>query len=164
MLNQPGGSGLISAEALRRSPADGATIGLAAMSTAVIYVLAARRTDIDYGKAFGPVIHVLKYALAISASNASGIENWQDFVATWRRKAATRRSTAMQRLAASRTCWARCSGEPVGADLQHVPFKGGGDLVNNLVGEYISVGINNASEVAANRTQGGCASSPSPIS
>ncbi len=153
VLNQTGASGLISAEALRRSPADGATIGLAAMSTAVIYVLASRRTDIDYSTAFQPVIHVVKYALAISASKSSGIENWQDFVA-WAKKSGNKALYGHAATGSIAHLLGEMLKEPIGADLQHVPFKGGGDLVNNLTGGHISVGINNASEVTAQHNAG----------
>lgn len=147
VVNQPGASGLLASENLRRAKADGTTIGLAGSTTAVIAPLASKHTDINFVTDFEPIINLCSYSLTISVSNNTGIKSWSEFVA-WAKGKSAEILYGHGGAGSIAHLLGDMVGKELGLKLQHVPFKGGNDLVNGLLGGHIAIGVNNTSEVA----------------
>lgn len=147
VVNQPGASGLLAAETLRRAKPDGSMIGLAGSTTAVIAPLSNKNIDIDFVKDYEPIINLCSYSLTISVANSTGIGNWAEFVA-WSKGKSAEILYGHGGAGSVAHLFGEMVGKELGLKLQHVPFKGGNDLVNALLGGHIEIGVNNTSEVA----------------
>ena len=147
VVNQPGVSGLLAAETLRRAKPDGSLIGLAGSTTAVIAPLSNKNIDINFVNDYEPIINLCSYSLTISVSNNTGIKSWAEFVA-WSKGKSAEILYGHGGAGSIAHLFGEMVGKELGLKLQHVPFKDGNDLVSGLLGGHIAIGVNNTSEVA----------------
>jgi tripartite-type tricarboxylate transporter receptor subunit TctC len=82
--NRPGASGRIAVDALRKSPADGATLLLAPIAVPVIGPLVFRNLSYDPAKDFAPIAQVAKYEFAFAVAADHPARTIDEFVA-WAR-------------------------------------------------------------------------------
>jgi tripartite-type tricarboxylate transporter receptor subunit TctC len=138
--NKPGAGGRIAAEALKGAPADGSTLMLAPIVVPVLAPLVFSKLAYSPATDFTPVAPVANYQFGLSVSAANPSKNVKELVAWWKvnPKEANFGSPAPGSLP---HFFGVMIASGTGLDLVHVPFNGGGPLMNALVGNQVSSGI-----------------------
>jgi tripartite-type tricarboxylate transporter receptor subunit TctC len=156
--NKPGAGGRIAAEALKGAPADGSTLMLAPIVVPVLAPLVFSKLAYNPATDFAPVAPVANYQFGLSVNAANPSKNVKELVAWWQSNPTHPAKNVAELLA-----WFKANpgaanyGTPgagslphffgvmiasgTGLDLVHVPFNGGGPLMNALVGSQVSSGI-----------------------
>ena len=138
--NKPGAGGRIAAGDLKNAAADGSTIMLAPIVVPVLAPLVFGRLPYDPATDFAPVMHVANFQFGLSVNAAHPAKNVQELLAWFKAnpKDANFGSPAPGSL--PHFFGVMISGG-AGLDLVHVPFNGGGPLMNALVGQQVSTAI-----------------------
>lgn len=137
--NKPGGRGLIGTDYVARSEPDGYTLTMM-IDTNTIAPSLYTRVNFDPTKDFEPISLMAKAAQVIVANPKLAANDIHQFVAYAKAQPAplvfaspgvgTSHFLAMQRLMLL-----------AGVKLDHVPYKGGGQAVNDLIAGHVSIGI-----------------------
>lgn len=151
--NRAGANGLIGVEALRTSPADGTVISLVPFTVAVLGPMVNKQASFDFSTDFVPVAHAVSYPLALSVANATGVKDWAGFIA-WTKANPGKASFGTAGAGGLPHFFGLMIGKAIGAELQNVPYKGGAQLAQDLMGGQVPIGINTMSEVLENHKAG----------
>lgn len=81
VINQPGATGMISLQQLRRAPADGTVVGLVPVTSGLVAPMFRTRPGFNLQSDFEPVAMVGHYSLAFSVSAKLGVGDWKGFQA-----------------------------------------------------------------------------------
>ena len=140
--NRPGGNNVIAAEALLRSNPDGHTILMVTASHAINPLLF-RDQPYDLIRDFAPVATLVStpYILVINA--AVPANNLREFIALAKEKpgqlhGAGSNTGGVQHLALE------LFNVLAGVKLQHIPYKGGGPGMTDLLGGHVQLAFNNS--------------------
>lgn len=135
--NRPGAGSTLPAANIARARPDGYTIGQ--MTLPALRLPHMQRMPYDVAKDFTPIIHLTGYLFAVTVRTESPYRTWQDLVADAKRRPGALRigntgangtpHLTMVDLAARE-----------GVEVVHVPFRGEGDLVPQLLGGHIEAG------------------------
>lgn len=138
--NKPGAGGRIAATDLKNAVPDGSTIMLAPIVVPVLAPLVFTKLPYDPATDFTPVGHVANFQFGLSVNAAHPAKSVQDLIAWFKAnpKDANFGSPAPGSL--PHFFGVMISGG-AGLDLVHVPFNGGGPLMNALVGQQVSSAI-----------------------
>ena len=138
--NKHGAGGRIAAGDLKNAAADGSTIMLAPIVVPVLAPLVFGKLPYDPATDFAPVMHVANFQFGLSVNAAHPAKNVQELLAWFKAnpKDANFGSPAPGSL--PHFFGVMISGG-AGLDLVHVPFNGGGPLMNALVGQQVSTAI-----------------------
>lgn len=133
--NRPGAAGLIGAQLLARSPADGHSLMVTSGSTFATLPSLFTKLPFDIQRDFAPISQVAKSPLILVSNPTSGIENPRDLV--------TRESTYASTGGGSIGHLAAESLKRIlGAQRAvHVPYKGTGPALQDLLGGVTKWGI-----------------------
>ncbi len=151
--NRAGASGLIGVEALRTSAADGTVISLVPFTVAVLGPMVNKQAAFDFTADFVSVAHAVSYPLALSAANATGVKDWAGFIA-WTKANPGKASFGTAGAGGLPHFFGLMIGKAIGVELQNVPYKGGAQLAQDLIGGQVPIGINTMSEVLENHKAG----------
>jgi tripartite-type tricarboxylate transporter receptor subunit TctC len=142
--NRPGAGGSIGTEMAARAPADGYTLVMATASTIVINPLVGK-VPFDPIKDFTPVVHTSTVPLVLVVHPSVPAKSVKDLVAHAR--------TAGSRLNFSSSgegTISHLAGElfksMANVDMVHVPYKGGGQAIIDLMAGHVQVGFQNILE------------------
>ena len=134
--NRPGASGNVAADYVLKQPADGHLVLATAdalASTPHLYKLA-----FDPAKEFIPVVQLTRQPVVLAAHPSVGVNSVAELVALAKSKPglgyATSGSGSLQHMAGE---W---FAKLAGIQLTHVPYKGGGQAVTDLVGGQVPLG------------------------
>ncbi|MEK6243224.1 MAG: tripartite tricarboxylate transporter substrate binding protein [Pseudomonadota bacterium] len=134
--NRAGASGNVAAEYVVRQPADGHLVLATAdalASTPHLYKLA-----FDPAKEFVPVVQLTRQPVVLAAHPSVGVNSVAELIALAKSKPglgyATSGSGSLQHMAGE---W---FAKLAGIQLTHVPYKGGGQAVTDLVGGQVPLG------------------------
>ncbi|HJQ55903.1 MAG TPA: tripartite tricarboxylate transporter substrate-binding protein [Vineibacter sp.] len=144
--NKAGGSGLLGVEVLRGSPADGSAISLVPFTVAVLGPLVNRQATFDFSTDVAAVAQGVSYPLALSVANNTGVTDWAGFVA-WAKANPGKASFGTAGAGGLPHFFGLLLGKAAGIDLVNVPYKGGAQLAQDLLGGQVPIGINVLSEV-----------------
>lgn len=147
VVNQPGATGLMSIDQLRRAPADGSVVGLVAMTSAVVLPLFKQKVDFDFARDFEPVANMVNYALAFSVSNQLQVDDWPSFM-RWAQANPDQLFYGHGGTGSMAQLLGAMIGNAAGLKFQDVPYKGGADLVPAIIGDQVHTGVTGAAEVA----------------
>jgi tripartite-type tricarboxylate transporter receptor subunit TctC len=138
--NKPGAGGRIAAEALKNAPPDGATLMLAPIVVPVLAPLVFSKLSYNPATDFLPVVQVANYQFGLSVAATHPARNIKELEAWWKAhpKEANFGSPAPGSLP---HFFGVMIASDTGLDLVHVPFNGGGPLMNALVGNQVSSAI-----------------------
>jgi tripartite-type tricarboxylate transporter receptor subunit TctC len=138
--NKPGAGGRIAAEALKGAPADGSTVMLAPIVVPVLAPLVFAKLAYNPATDFVALAPVANYQFGLSVNAANPSKNVNELVAWWKAnpKEANFGSPAPGSLP---HFFGVMISSGTGLDLVHVPFNGGGPLMNALIGNQVSSGI-----------------------
>ena len=134
--NRPGASGSIAAELVARSPADGYTL----LATADVMASAPHlfKLSFDPFRDFAPVVQLTLQPVVLAVHPSLGVSNLAEFVAAAKKKPglpfATSGAGSQQQFVAE---WFI---RDAGLKMTHVPYKGGGQAIVDLIAGQIQVG------------------------
>lgn len=140
--NRGGASGAIGATELARSPNDGHVFGM--VTSTVISAALLSRQPYDPLKDFTPLVLLARVANILAVPNSSPIRSVQDLI-----DEAKRRPGALTFGSPGIGSAVHISGEMfklmAGVDMVHVPYRGGGPALADLVAGHIHLMFGNAS-------------------
>lgn len=138
--NRPGAGGRIVAESIKNAPADGSVLMLTPIVVTVLAPMVFSKLAYDPVADFAPVAHVANFQFAMSVAAAHPARNVQELVAWWKANPASANfgSPAPGSLP---HFFGLMIQKSAGLDLVHVPYNGGGPLMNALMGNQVSSGI-----------------------
>lgn len=140
IIDNKGGAGgnVGSAEVARQAPADGQTLLLAASGPMAVNASLFRSMPFNALTDLQPVIQISSFPLVLETHPSMGIHNVKDFIARVRKEPgaitfASAGNGTPQHLAGE------IFGKAVGAKLTHVPYRGAGPALNDVVGGQVPV-------------------------
>ena len=138
--NRSGGNGVIGAEFVARAPADGYTLLLGNTSVLTINPTVYAKLPYDADKQFAPVTLSVAAPLILVVHPSLGVYNVAQLIALARSKS---RAAALTYASAGTGGVANMSGELLkimaGMDMVHVPYKGAGPAVTDLVSGQVAM-------------------------
>jgi tripartite-type tricarboxylate transporter receptor subunit TctC len=138
--NKPGAGGRIAATMLKDAAPDGSTLMLAPIVVPVLAPLVFSKLSYDPLADFAPVAHVANFQFGLSVNAGHPAKNVQDLVA-WFKANAAQANFGSPAPGSLPHFFGVMISRGAGIDLVHVPFNGGGPLMNALVGSQVSSGI-----------------------
>jgi tripartite-type tricarboxylate transporter receptor subunit TctC len=140
--NKPGGAGNIAMEEVKRANPDGYTLMLGHVGTlAVNPSLFGKKLPYDPNKDFAPVTLVAKVPNVIAVSEKSPNKTLADFVADAKKNPGKINYGSAGNGSAGHLAMEYFSSE-AGIDLVHVPYKGSGPMLTDLIGGQIQATFN----------------------
>jgi tripartite-type tricarboxylate transporter receptor subunit TctC len=131
-----GGNTVIGTGAVAKSPADGYTLLLTASSHVVVPLIS--RTSYDPIKDFTPIITVAKTEFVLVVNPSLPAQDLRSFIALAKAKPGTL-TFASAGSGSGTHLVAEQFMQATGIKIQHVPYKGSGPLVNDLVGGQVEM-------------------------
>lgn len=155
--NRPGGGGGIGITAVARAPADGLTIGIAAVATNAINPWLFKSIPYDPIKDFAPITQMTRIpnVLVVNAEVAKkrGIETLADFIAF-----AKKESGKLTFASGGNGSAGHLAGEifkrELGLDIVHVPYNGGAPSQLALLSGQVDFSFDNLASAATNMRAG----------
>jgi len=145
--NKPGGGTIIGTEAVARSPADGYTLLVATFAHAVNPSLQARM-PFDTGKAFVPIILLGKGPNVLVVRSDSPFKTVKDLVAAARANPG-KLTYASQGNGTSAHLAGEMFANLAKVQMIHVPYRGAGPAITDLLGGQVDMIFGTAAAVAA---------------
>ena len=143
--NRSGASGMIGGEAIAKAPADGHTIGIIISLHAISQALYAKSV-LDPVKDFAPITLAISVPNAISVHPSVPATTLQGLI-----KLAKAQPGKLSFGSAGTGTGVHLTGElfklAAGVDIVHVPYKGGGPALADLVAGQIPMGVQNVSTI-----------------
>ena len=134
--NRSGADGNIGMEAAAKSAPDGYTVLVVTdqvASTAHIF-----RTNFDPLKAFVPVIQISRQPVVLATHPSLGVSTLEEFLALARREPGM--SFATSGVGSQQHMVAEWFAKIAGISLAHVPYRGGGQAITDLVAGHVKIG------------------------
>ncbi|MEO7727383.1 MAG: tripartite tricarboxylate transporter substrate binding protein [Burkholderiales bacterium] len=141
--NRPGGGGNIGVEAIARAPADGYAIGNIS-ATHTINATLYPRLGYDILKDFTPITRVAEIPILIAAHPVVPINGPKDLIALSQKRKLSYGTSGIGTPGHLAAEMLRAYGAK---DLQHVPYKGGGPAIIDLVAGQVELLFNNMPEL-----------------
>lgn len=147
VLNQPGATGMVAIEALRRAPPDGTTISMVAMTSGVLMPMVNHRATFDFAVDVDSVAHAVSYSVGLAAATNTGVSDWKGFL-DWAKKNPDKVMCGGSGQGGMAQLFSAMMKEETGVDLQYVPYRGGADLNNAIMGGHLPFAIGVTSDFA----------------
>lgn len=144
--NRPGANGNIASTFVARAPADGYTVLLSTISTMTINPFLYKNIGHDPVKDFSPVSLVVDTANVVVVNPASGIKTFKDLMARARANPG-KLSFGSSGNGSTLHLSGELFNQMVGADMVHVPYKGGAPALLDLLGGRLTVMFSDTSAI-----------------
>jgi tripartite-type tricarboxylate transporter receptor subunit TctC len=135
--NKPGASGLLTIQHVKSSPADGYTIMLASNSPMTVNPVVMKDLPYDPVKDFRPISGLGRGSVAFVVRADSPDKTVKDLV---ERANQEKRPLAVGNYSAGYHLAAAWLGTATGAQVNHVPYKGGAQMMNDVIGGQLDTG------------------------
>jgi len=136
--NKPGGSGVIAVQTTRQAPADGHTILMASNSPAVVNAITIKNLPYDPFKDLRPVWGVAISPVAFVVKADSPHKTIADLVAAAKK---ANRPLQLGNYSAGYQLVAAWLGTASGLKVDHIPYKGGSQMLTDVIGGQVEVGV-----------------------
>jgi tripartite-type tricarboxylate transporter receptor subunit TctC len=136
--NKPGANGVVAAQALATSPADGYTFLVTDGSMFSINPAIYKNLSYEYKRDFLPVSLAARAPLYLAVHPKTGVNTLQEFVALAKSKPGTL-NYGSSGIGSSHHLTMEAMKAALGLDIQHVPFKGSALSVPALIGGQVDV-------------------------
>lgn len=135
--NRPGGNSIIAGEALVKAAPDGHTLLLVTV-THIINPLVLSKLPFDVTKDFAPVATFTNSPYVLTVNAAQPANNLSEFIAYAKTRPGQLNYGSAGTASAAHLA-AEILANLVGIKLQHIPYKGGGQVLTDLVGGQLQV-------------------------
>jgi tripartite-type tricarboxylate transporter receptor subunit TctC len=136
--NRPGGSGVVAVQATRQAPADGHTILMGSNSPAVVNAITVKNLPYDPFKDLRPLYGIAISPVAFAVKADSPYKTMADLVAAARKD---NRPLQLGSYSAGYQLVAAWLGSASALPVTHIPYKGGGQMLTDVVGGQLEVGV-----------------------
>lgn len=136
--NKPGGSGVIAVQAARQAPADGHTILMGSNSPAVVNAITIKNLPYDPFKDLRPLYGLAISPVAFAVRADSPHKTIQDVVAAAKKE---NRPLQLGNYSAGYQLVAAWLGTASGLPVTHIPYKGGAQMLTDVIGGALEVGV-----------------------
>ena len=136
--NKPGANGVVAAQSLASSPADGYTFLVTDGSMFSINPALYKNLSYDYKRDFVAVSLAARAPLYLAVHPKTGVNTLQEFVALAKAKPG-KLNYGSSGVGSSHHLTMEAMKAALGIDVQHVPFKGSGQSVPALIGGQVDV-------------------------
>ncbi len=136
--NKPGGSGVIAVQAVRQLPADGHTILMGSNSPAVVNAITIKNLPYDPFKDLRPLYGLAISPVAFAVKADSPHKTIQDVVAAAKKE---NRPLQLGNYSAGYQLVAAWLGTASGLPVTHIPYKGGAQMLTDVIGGSLEVGV-----------------------
>ena len=141
--NRSGGNGTIAAEFVAASRPDGYTL-LVASASQMVVLPALTSVRYDPVRSFAPVSIVASNPFALTVPTQLGVSNLQEFIALARRDPTLNYASAGNGSGSHLTMALFL--RRAGIEMQHIPYRGGGPAVQDLLGGRVAAYFGNPAE------------------
>ena len=135
--NKSGATGSIGTEAAAKSPPDGYTILIAPDS--VVSYPHVFKINIDVLKDLGPVIHLSRQPIVLAVHHSLGVNSLAEYVALAKQRPGMSYASGAG-AGSPQHMVAQWFAQIAGIKLEHVPYRGGAQAINDLVAGHIKIG------------------------
>jgi len=135
--NRPGANNIIGTEAVSKSPPDGYTILMVNMSH-VINPLVVRNPPFDAIKDFAPICTFSNSQYVLTIGPSLPVNSLQEFIA-YAKSRPGQLNFATSGVASAAHLTTEILANTVGIKVQHIPYKGGGLILNDLAGGQLQM-------------------------
>jgi len=143
--NRPGAGGRIVAEAVKNAPADGSVLMLTPIVVTVLAPMVFSKLPYDPVADFAPVAQVANFQFALSVNASHPAKNMKELV-VWYRANPSRASFGSPGPGSLPHFFGVMIAKGANLDLVHVPYSGGAPLMNGVMGDQVTAGIDTTAE------------------
>lgn len=136
--NRPGGSGVVAVQATRQAPADGHTILMGSNSPAVVNAITMKNLPYDPFKDLRPLYGIAISPVAFTVKADSPYKTINDVIAAAKKE---NRPLQLGNYSAGYQLVAAWLGTASGLPVTHIPYKGGAQMLTDVVGGQLEVGV-----------------------
>ena len=136
--NKPGGSGVLAVQATRQAAADGHTILMGSNSPAVVNAIMIKNLPYDPFKDLRPLYGISLTPVAFAVKADSPHKTIADLVAAAKK---ANRPLQLGNYSAGYQLVAAWLGTASGLAVTHIPYKGGAQMLTDVVGGQLEVGV-----------------------
>ena len=136
--NRPGGSGVVAVQAVRAAPADGHMILMGSNSPVVVNAITIKNLPYDPFKDLRPLYGIAISPVAFAVRADSPYKTMADLVAASKKD---NRPLQLGNYSAGYQLGAAWLGTASGLAVNHIPYKGGAQMLTDVVGGQLDVGV-----------------------
>ena len=144
--NKPGAGGRIVAESMKSAPADGSVLMLTPVVVPVLAPMVFSKLPYDPAVDFTPVAHVANFQFALGVNGTHPAKSMKELVA-WYKANPAKANFGSPAPGSLPHFFGLMIGKGAGVELIHVPYNGGAPMMNGLMGDQVTSGIDTTVEM-----------------
>ena len=143
--NRPGAGGRLVAEAVKNAPADGSVLMLTPIVVPVLAPMVFSKLAYDPVADFAPVAQVANFQFSLAVNANHPAKSMKDLIA-WYRANPTKANYGSPAPGSLPHFFGVMIAKGSGVELVHVPYNGGGPMMNALMGDQLTAAIDTTVE------------------